>query len=154
MSTATVDDTSTPGPDETIRRTVRALRSAYDVDARVLAHHLGISRNSLYNRLNGTAPWLAAEIVGLAHFFGCDVVDFYTGNVRIEGGATAPVHLRDTVHIRECERGFLTDIPQLSALHPRHLPCSVVSVAIPDRPAAVVTQRVNTDQTHHLPRVA
>jgi hypothetical protein len=84
MSTATVDTAQPPPADAIISRTVRALRSAYDVDARVLARHLGISRNSLYNRLNGSAPWLAAEIVGLAQFFNCEIADFYTGNVRVD----------------------------------------------------------------------
>lgn len=83
MSTAAAAETG-PTPDETIRRTVRALRSAYEVDARDLARHLGISRQSLYNRLNGVAPWLAAEIVGLAQFFNCEIADFYTGNVRVD----------------------------------------------------------------------
>lgn len=87
MSTATVAAAQTSSPDDTIRRTVRALRSAYEVDAAVLARHLGISRASLYNRLNGVAPWLAAEIVGLASFFDCEISDFYTGNVRITTGA-------------------------------------------------------------------
>lgn len=85
MTTA-VARTAGESPDDTIRRTVRALRSAYEVDAAVLARHLGISRQSLYNRLNGAAPWLAAEVVGLAIFFGCEVSDFYTGNVHIKAG--------------------------------------------------------------------
>lgn len=84
MSTATPEQVTQTAPtDETIRRTVRALRSAYDVDAKVLAQHLGISRNSLYNRLNGAAPWLAAEIAGLAQFFQCEINDFYTGTIRL-----------------------------------------------------------------------
>lgn len=98
-----------------IRRTVRALRSVFEVDARVLARHLGISRGSLYNRLNGTAPWLAAEIVGLAQFFGCDIVDFYTGNVRIEGGANAPAQLGVTRPYDGGSDALIIPFPQLRA---------------------------------------
>lgn len=87
MSTAAAAETG-PTPDETIRRTVRALRSAYEIDARDLASHLGISRQSLYNRLNGVAPWLAAEVAGLATFFNCEISDFYTGNIRVDAVAT------------------------------------------------------------------
>lgn len=89
MTTALVNEPG-PSPDETIRRTVRALRSAHEVDAKVLARHLGISRGSLYNRLNGAAPWLAAEIPALAAFFGCEIGDFYTGNVRIVDASAIP----------------------------------------------------------------
>lgn len=94
MTTAAVNEATEPDPDQTIRRTVRALRSAYDVDAKVLARHLGISRNSLYNRLNGAAPWLAAEIVGLAAFFGVPISDFYEGVVRVGASPTTEVHTR------------------------------------------------------------
>lgn len=90
MPPATTDRDPSRDPDETIRRTVRALRSAYDVDARDLARHLGISRNSLYNRLNGVAPWLAAEIVALADFFNCNIADFYTGNIHIDRSIPLP----------------------------------------------------------------
>ena len=116
MSTATVDTVSAPDPDETIRRTVRALRSAYDVDARVLARHLGISRNSLYNRLNGAAPWLAAEVVGLAQFFNCEIVDFYTGNVRIVAAATGAA---TGVSNRQYVRGNDASVTDLSQVR-RH----------------------------------
>lgn len=72
-----------PDPNEVIRVTVRALRSAHQVDALELAQQLGVSRQSIYNRLNGHAPWLASEVAALADFFGCDVQDLYDGTVRI-----------------------------------------------------------------------
>lgn len=87
MTTATADTVhaaSRPDPDEMIRTTVRALRSAHQIDTAVIARHLGISRQSLYNRLNGHAPWLAAEVAALADFFQCDVQDFYNGTVRLD----------------------------------------------------------------------
>lgn len=84
MSTATEDRPQADGPDATISRTVKALRSALDVDARTLAAHLGIGRASLYSRLNGAAPWQAAEVASLAKFFGCDVGDFFTGRINVE----------------------------------------------------------------------
>ena len=76
-------DQGKPDPNEVIRVTVRALRSAHQVDAAVLARRLGVSRQSIYNRLNGQAPWLAAEVAALADFFGCEVQDLYNGTVRI-----------------------------------------------------------------------
>lgn len=81
MTTAAAD--TGHSTDEVIRQTVRALRSAHNVDALLLAKQLGISRQSLYNRLNGTAPFLAAEIATLAQFFGCTVQEIYDGVVRI-----------------------------------------------------------------------
>lgn len=98
MTTAAAAD---PGLtiDETIRQTVRALRSARRVDALVLARALGISRQSLYNRLNGAAPFLAAEIAGLATFFGVPIIDFYEGVVRV-GAAPTNGHDHATVSER------------------------------------------------------
>jgi transcriptional regulator with XRE-family HTH domain len=93
MTTATAP-ADQPGlsTDETIRMTVRALRSARQVDAKVLATALGISRQSLYNRLNGAAQFLAAEIAILSVFFDVPIIDFYEGTVRvgrhIEGAIT------------------------------------------------------------------
>ena len=69
--------------DATITRTVRALRGAHQVDARDLAQHLRISRQSLYNRLNGDAPWLAADVAALADYFGCTIQDLYDGTVNL-----------------------------------------------------------------------
>jgi len=83
MSTALAGQQPEDSTDETIRRTVRALRSAAEADAGDLARHLGISRASPYNRLNGVAPFLAAEIAGLASFFGCSIQDIYDGVVRV-----------------------------------------------------------------------
>lgn len=91
MSTAAAAETG-PTPDETIGRTVRALRSAYEVDSQDLARHLGISRQALYNRLNGDARWLAREVAVLAQFFGCEIADFYTGQVRISGDRRTPTN--------------------------------------------------------------
>jgi DNA-binding XRE family transcriptional regulator len=76
-------DQDEPDPNEVIRVTVRALRSAHQVEAVELARRLGVSRQSIYNRLNGHAPWLAAEVAALADFFGCEVQDLYNGTVRI-----------------------------------------------------------------------
>lgn len=75
------------GADATICATVRALRSAYGVDTAVLAQHMGVSRQSLYNRLNGAAPWLAHEVAAIAAYFGCKVQDLYDGTVSVR---TAP----------------------------------------------------------------
>lgn len=85
MTTVAVDvhGEDKPDPNEVIRVTVRALRSAHQVDALELAQHLGVSRQSIYNRLNGHAPWLASEVAALAEFFGCEIQDLYNGTVRI-----------------------------------------------------------------------
>lgn len=90
MSSPAVQVPAAMSVDETIRATVRALRSARQVDVPPLARHIGVSRGSFYNRLNGAAPFLAAEIAGLAHFFGVPITDFYEGIVRV---GAAPVSL-------------------------------------------------------------
>ena len=87
MTTQPHGDGITTGPDDIIGATVRALRSAGRVDVADLARHLGISRQAFYNRLNGTAPWLARDVAILAEFFGCTIQDLFEGhiNVRREG---------------------------------------------------------------------
>lgn len=88
------DDQRKADPNDTIRRAVRALRSAHQVDATDLARHLKISRQSFYNRLNGAAPWLATEVAALADYFGCSVQDLYDGTVHL----TRPLTTRTTPH--------------------------------------------------------
>lgn len=101
MTTAQAGPRPAAMTDETIRQTVRALRSAHTVDALVLARALGISRQSLYNRLNGSAPFLAAEIAAVAQFFGCSVQDIYDGVVRITPPPPSPITSGVTVEYRE-----------------------------------------------------
>lgn len=87
MTTAPADDTqpisAAEATNETIRRTVKALRSARNVDVPVLARYVGVSRGSFYNRLNGAAPFLAAEVAALATFFDVPISDFFEGVVRV-----------------------------------------------------------------------
>jgi DNA-binding XRE family transcriptional regulator len=72
-----------PDPNETIRAAIRALRAAHETDAIVLAKLLGISRQSLYNRLNGDAPWLAREVAQIADYYNVSVQDLYAGTVDV-----------------------------------------------------------------------
>ena len=80
---------TTAAANETIRRTIRALRSAHDVDVRELAAHVGMSRGSFYNRMNGTAPFIGGELVVLADYFGVTVQDICDGNVHINTDSAA-----------------------------------------------------------------
>lgn len=73
----------------TITRTVRALRSAHQVDAGELARRLGISRQSFYNRLND-GHWLAADVAALADYFGCTIQDLYDGAVDLARPTAMP----------------------------------------------------------------
>lgn len=102
------------GANEVIRVTVRALRSARQVDAAVLARHIGISRQALYNRLNGQAPWLASEVAGLAEFFNCSVQDLYDGVIRVrEQGLPRVDNVR---HIR-CYRTVIQHFPSSDGVY-------------------------------------
>lgn len=43
-----------------------------------LAKAIGISRSSLYDKMNGRRPWMLVEIIDLAEFMGCTVQDLIT----------------------------------------------------------------------------
>jgi DNA-binding XRE family transcriptional regulator len=138
------DEQGKRNSNETITRTVRALRSAHQIDASELARHLGISRQSFYNRLNG-APWLASEVAALADYFGVGVEDLYSGAVNLtrplttrttappDPGVTAPVTPRIS---RVCSAHALADVipfPARRAVRPGR--CGTHSG--PSRPARV-----------------
>lgn len=132
--------------DDTIRQTVRALRAARQADSLVMARALGISRQSLYNRLNGAAPFLAAEIAGLAHFFGVPITDFYEGIMRV-GRATGD---GTTGSYFPVERHLVAVESQVTAS-----PLSAVSSEVSPRSGdAGVTQRVKPERTSQIRRAA
>jgi DNA-binding XRE family transcriptional regulator len=43
-----------------------------------IAKHIGISRSSLYDKLNGKRPWMLNEAIDLASLMGCTVADLIT----------------------------------------------------------------------------
>ncbi|MCF7551012.1 helix-turn-helix domain-containing protein [Pseudonocardia sp. WMMC193] len=94
MTTAHVkaeDGTPAAQANDRIRLTVRALRSAYDVDVPVLARYVGVSRNTLYNRLNGMGPFSGGELVRIAEFFDTTVQAICDGSVTISPNNPPPM---------------------------------------------------------------
>lgn len=71
-------DFATP-TDGRIAATVRALASGRDESVEYVALRCGMTRSQLYDRLNGTSPWKAAEIEALASHFGVEITELYDG---------------------------------------------------------------------------
>jgi hypothetical protein len=65
--------------DATISSTVRALASGRNITPETVALGVGMTRSSIYNRLKGTAPWKASEVVAVAQFFSVRLTDLYDG---------------------------------------------------------------------------
>lgn len=65
--------------DENVSTVVRMLLAAKRGTPDALATELGISRSTVFEKLNGNRRWYAAEVQGLAHYFDLDVNAFYAG---------------------------------------------------------------------------
>lgn len=69
---------------DTVRRTVKALLSFYDVAPERLSPILTISKATVYRRLNGESPFTAGESAVLAQYFGSTVEELFTGSVKFD----------------------------------------------------------------------
>lgn len=88
MSTAPVTTLPRRDDDAVISATVSALISGRRTKPEAVAAAVGMSKSSMYNKLNGTAPWKAAEVSDLARHFGVTIQALYDG---FEGTFPGPV---------------------------------------------------------------
>lgn len=67
------------GPNITsnIKRSIEAYVSDHDMTKGTLANSIGISRSSLYEKMDGKRPWLLDEIIALASVMGCKESDLW-----------------------------------------------------------------------------
>lgn len=63
---------------ENIKRNIEAYVSDHDTTKGALASGIGISRSSLYEKMDGKRPWLLDEIINLASVMGCEESDLWT----------------------------------------------------------------------------
>lgn len=61
-----------------IKRNIEAYVSEHDTTKGALASSIGISRSSLYEKMDGKRPWLLDEIIALASVMGCRESDLWT----------------------------------------------------------------------------
>jgi DNA-binding XRE family transcriptional regulator len=61
-----------------IKRNIEAYVSERDTTKGALASSIGISRSSLYEKMDGKRPWLLDEIIALASVMGCRESDLWT----------------------------------------------------------------------------
>lgn len=61
-----------------IKRNIEAYVSEHDTTKGALANSIGISRSSLYEKMDGKRPWLLDEIMALASVMGCRESDLWT----------------------------------------------------------------------------
>lgn len=68
------------GPNITsnIKQNIEAYVSDHDTTKGALASSIGISRSSLYEKMDGKRPWLLDEIIALASVMGCKESDLWT----------------------------------------------------------------------------
>lgn len=79
MSTATVTALPRRDDDAVISATVAALISGRHLRREDVAAAVGMSKTSMYNKLNGAAPWKAAEVSDLARYFQVSIQAMYDG---------------------------------------------------------------------------
>lgn len=60
-----------------IKRNIEAYVSEHDTTKGALASSIGISRSSLYEKMDGKRPWLLDEIMALASVMGCRESDLW-----------------------------------------------------------------------------
>ena len=65
--------------DENVSTVVRMLFAAKRGTPDELARFLGISRSTVFEKLNGNRRWYAAEVQGLADYFSAPIQTFYAG---------------------------------------------------------------------------
>lgn len=70
--------TTTPA-DENVATVVRMLLAAKRATPDDVAKALGISRSTVFDKLNGNRRWYADEVQGLAQFFHLPIATFYDG---------------------------------------------------------------------------
>lgn len=62
----------------TIKQNIERYVSGNDLTRGALASSIGISRSSLYEKMDGKRPWLLDEIISLASVMGCEEKDLWT----------------------------------------------------------------------------
>lgn len=66
------------GVTEIIKQNIERFVSENDTTKGALAANIGISRSSLYEKMDGKRPWLLDEIITLASVMGCEEKDIWT----------------------------------------------------------------------------
>lgn len=61
-----------------IKQNIEAYVSEHNMTRGALASSIGISRSSLYDKMDGKRPWLLDEIISLASVMGCEEKDIWT----------------------------------------------------------------------------
>ncbi len=100
----------------TITAVIKALRGSRPTDDAALAAHLGMSRATLFKRLNQTSPWLAFEVARAAEYFVASVDDIYKGIARVNipaqvSAPPAPVEAPLTVRYLGGNPRTVTELP-------------------------------------------
>lgn len=65
---------------ENIKRNIERYVSESDTTRGALASKIGISRSSLYEKMDGKRPWLLDEIISLASVMECEEKDIWTSS--------------------------------------------------------------------------
>lgn len=60
---------------ESIKEHINNYIKEHNVTVNAIACAIGISRSSLYDKLNGKRPWMLTEVIDLADYMGCTVND-------------------------------------------------------------------------------
>lgn len=63
-----------------IKQNIERYVSENDMTRGALASRIGISRSSLYEKMDGKRPWLLDEIISLASLMGCEEKELWTAN--------------------------------------------------------------------------
>jgi DNA-binding XRE family transcriptional regulator len=63
-----------------IKQNIERYVSEHDMTRGALASRIGISRSSLYEKMDGKRPWLLDEIISLASLMGCEEKELWTAN--------------------------------------------------------------------------
>lgn len=64
----------------TIKTNIERYVSENDMTRGALASKIGISRSSLYEKMDGKRPWLLDEIISLASVMGCEEKEIWTSH--------------------------------------------------------------------------
>lgn len=64
--------------EEIIRDNVEAYALDHQTTKEALAEGAGIARSTFYMKLAGRSPWMLGEVIALADFMGCTVLDLVT----------------------------------------------------------------------------
>jgi DNA-binding XRE family transcriptional regulator len=63
-----------------IKQNIERFLAGADMTRAALANKLGISRSSLYDKMDGKRPWLLTEIIDLADVMGCKEYEIWTAS--------------------------------------------------------------------------